>query len=125
MKNDDVIMLMDVGTCMTYSGNDITRELLSLVNAGMIGRFRVSDRGFSIKEIGIDTERRECGKSIFANVFKLPELTFDTTEVTHCVCQGGELIACFALTFGYRRLRKILLFCGIAWKCAKHAVFQT
>ena len=62
MIDDDVIVLIDVGTCMFNSQRDVTGALLSLVSSGMIGRFRVSNEGFSLRQIGIDSGRRECSK---------------------------------------------------------------
>ena len=62
MKDDDVFVLVDIGMCMTYTIHDVTRAILSFVSSGTIGRFRVSEDGFRIRQIGVDTQRRECSK---------------------------------------------------------------
>ena len=62
MKEDDVIVLIDVGICTTNTIDDVRRALLSLISSGMVGRFRVSENDFRIRQIGIDTQRRECSE---------------------------------------------------------------
>nr|XP_018666843.1 basement membrane-specific heparan sulfate proteoglycan core protein [Ciona intestinalis] len=60
MKGGDVYAMVDVGMCMGQSIDEVTDALQSLVRDGMIGSFRVSDSGFSIRQIGVDSGRVEC-----------------------------------------------------------------
>lgn len=67
MSGDDVIVLIDVGKCMTQSSEQIYNALQSMVASGMIGSFRVSEEGFNVRQIGVDQNRRECSKLNFNN----------------------------------------------------------
>lgn len=65
MSGDDVIVMIDVGKCMTQSPEQIYNALQSMVASGMIGPFRVSEEGFNVRQIGVDQNRRECSKLNF------------------------------------------------------------
>lgn len=62
VDSGDVMGLVDVGMCMVHSITEVKNAIMSLVGVGRIGDFRVSEEGFSIRQIGVDHERSECRK---------------------------------------------------------------
>jgi len=82
MKGEDVFVLIDIGMCMTQTIHDVTRAILSLISTGNIGRFRVSDDGFRIRQIGIDSQRRECRKFDKFSFFILFFITDQNTKLS-------------------------------------------
>jgi len=62
MKGNDVIVLVDVGSCAAYSFDEISEAVRSLFTATDLSPYRVSSDGFKISYIGTDPGRQECSE---------------------------------------------------------------
>lgn len=64
-------VLIDVGACSSYSEQAIEAALLSLLTTGEIGDLAVTEDGFSMRQVGTDTTRKECCEFIIGFCFLL------------------------------------------------------
>lgn len=60
--NGYVDVLVDIGACSVHSEESVRNAIEALLRTGQVGNLRVTEQDFSMRELGRDPTRKECGK---------------------------------------------------------------